>query len=149
MYLPFYLFDVSVRRENKKSKGVPPGAQRVRLSVDGLLAHAVMYAREELDMKADSLNVPHPDFDISQSVAEKTALEEYKAILLEHGLRTRSFPRAAQILRIQKIHYPFWIAYFRKGRGYDFKALDAVSGEIQGIKMRKVFLRAFRLMVEP
>jgi hypothetical protein len=44
----------------------------------------------------------------------------------------------------ERIHYPFWVAYFKRRGSYDFKALDAVSGEVQGVKMRKVFLAAFR-----
>jgi len=40
----------------------------------------------------------------------------------------------------------FWIGYILKKKGYDFRACDGISGEIQGIKMRKVFLRAFREM---
>jgi hypothetical protein len=43
-----------------------------------------------------------------------------------------------------KIYYPFWVGYFKKKKGYDFKALDAVSGEIQGVRMRRVFMRVFR-----
>lgn len=147
IYLPFHLFDVLVKRENKTQKSGPPSTQKVRLSVDGLLGHSVLYAEEGLDLE-DNRNFPVLNFVISQSDAEKTALREYKGVLLEHGLRTRSFPQADKILGSQKIYYPFWIGYFKKGRGYDFKALDAVSGEIQGIKMRKVFLQAFRNMEE-
>ena len=147
IYLPFYLFDVLVKRDNKAQKDRSPSTQRVRLSVDGILGHSVLYAKEALDL-ANSQNLPAHDFVISPSVAEEIALKEYKGTLLEHGLRTRSFPQAEKILGSQKIYYPFWIGYFRKGRGYDFKALDAVSGEIQGIKMRKVFLKAFRRMAD-
>jgi hypothetical protein len=147
IYLPFFLFDVSVKRENKIQKDGPPSTQKVRLSVDGLLGHSVMYAEEGLDLKASRV-FPVLPFVISQSEAEETALNEYKAILLEHGLRTRSFPHADKILGSQKIYYPFWIGYFKKGKGYDFKALDAVSGEIQGIKMKKVFLQAFHNLAE-
>ena len=51
-----------------------------------------------------------------------------------------------EISEPERVHYPFWVAYFKKRGAYDFKALDAVSGEIQGVKMRKVFLAAFRQM---
>ena len=32
----------------------------------------------------------------------------------------------------------------KKKKGYDFKALDAVSGEHQGVRMRKLFMNALR-----
>ncbi len=147
IYLPFYLFDLLVERENKARKEGSSGTQRVRLSVDGLLGHSVLYAYENLDLE-NNQNFQVQNFVISRSDAEKTALKEYKGILLEHGLRTRSFPQVEKIIGSQKIYYPFWIGYFKRGKGYNFKALDAVSGEIQGIKMRKVFLRALRRMAE-
>ena len=39
---------------------------------------------------------------------------------------------------------PLFMGYFKKKKGYDFKALDAVSGEIQGVRMRRVFMRVLR-----
>jgi hypothetical protein len=64
--------------------------------------------------------------------------------LLEHGLRTRTHPSAEEISEGRKVLYPFWVAYFKKKKGYDFKAIDAVSGEIQGIRMRRLFMNALR-----
>lgn len=145
--MPFYLLDVSVKRGDTAQKDVSSSTQRVRLSVDGLLGHSVMYAEEGLELQ-DNLNLPAHHFVISRPEAEKIALKEYRGILLEHGLRTRSSPQVEEVLGIQEIYYPFWIVYFKKGRGYDFKALDAVSGEIQGVKMRRVFLNAFRGMAK-
>ena len=135
VYLPFYLFDVLVEK------------QAVTLSVDGLLGHAVLYAEDALDIEKDPKTpVTSCDFVISSSTAAKTALDQYKGILLEHGLRTRSHSRAEEISEGRKIYYPFWVGYFKKKKGYDFKALDAVSGEIQGVRMRKLFMHALRKM---
>jgi hypothetical protein len=131
LYLPFYLFDVLVEKEE------------VTLSVDGLLGHAVLYAEGSLDVEKEA-KTPTCDFEISSSDAAKMALDQYKGILLEHGLRTRSHHQAEEISKERKIYYPFWVGYFKKKKGYDFKALDAVSGEVQGIKMRRVFVRALK-----
>jgi hypothetical protein len=145
IYIPYYLFDVLVKRGREAGKGGSPGSQKVRLSVDGLLGHAVLFAEESLDVE-DRQNLQAHEFSISLSEAEKIVLEEYRGILLEHGLRTRSLSQVEKILGSREIYYPFWIGYFKKGKGYDFKALDAVSGEVQGIRMRKIFLHAFRHM---
>ena len=133
VYLPFYLFDVLVEKES------------VTLSVDGLLGHAVLYTKDVLDVENDPKTpIPTCDFEISSSDAAKMALDQYKGILLEHGLRTRSHHHVEEISEGRKIYYPFWIGYFKKKKGYDFKALDAVSGEIQGIRMRRVFIKALK-----
>lgn len=73
-------------------------------------------------------------------------MEEYRWLLLEHGLRNKRKVSVQTISEPEEVHYPFWVAYFRKRGSYDFKALDAVSGEVQGVKMRKVFLAALRQM---
>jgi len=145
LYLPFYLFDVLVEKEIKGKKGGISPRQNVTLSVDGLLGHAVLYAENSLDIgKEPKMPASTCDFKISSYDAAKMALDQYKGILLEHGLRTRSHPHASEISEGKKIFFPFWIGYFKKKNGYDFKALDAVSGEIQGIRMRKLFMNALR-----
>jgi hypothetical protein len=145
IYLPFYLFDVSVKKEDKDRQEMSQPMQKVTLSVDGLLGHSVLFAIDDLAVSSEK-KARFCEFELSVSDAKKIAMSEYKALLLEHGLRTRSFPQAEETSGSRKIFYPFWIGYFRKRTGYDFKALDAVSGEIQGIKMRKVFMRAFHQM---
>jgi hypothetical protein len=80
------------------------------------------------------------------SAARETALQEYRWLLIEHGLRNKRSASVQKISGPERVHYPFWVAYFKRRQSYDFKALDAVSGEVQGIKMRKVFLAAFRHM---
>lgn len=144
VYLPFYLFDVSVEN-NEERKNARTNQHKVTLSVDGLLGDIVLYAEDCLDSEKDPKKPGlTPDFEISSSVAAKIALEKYKDILLEHGLRTRSHLGAKGISEGEKIFYPFWIGYFQRKKGYDFKALDALSGEIQGVKMRRVFIRALK-----
>lgn len=145
LYLPFYLFDVVLEKQNREQKNIHRNQQKVTLSVDGVLGHAVLYAEEGLDIES---GVKKPalacDFEISSSDAAKMALGQYRGILLEHGLRTRSHPNAKEISEGKKIYYPFWIGYFKKKKGYDFKAVDAVSGEIQGARMRRLFVRALK-----
>jgi len=145
LYLPFFLFDIAVEKETREKGRGFSGRQNVTLTVDGLLGHAVLFAENAWDVENDPK--PHVrvcEFALTSSHAADVALEQYKGVLLEHGLRTRSHARAAAISEGRKIYYPFWVAYFKKKKGYDFKALDGVSGEIQGVRMRRVFMRAFR-----
>jgi len=145
LYLPFYLFHVSVQMEGKERSKKLPLIKKVTLSVDGLLGHSVFYAKDDLDVESRTKKAVC-GFELTPSEAQKAVLNEYRAFLLEHGLRTRSASQAEEISGGKKIFHPFWIGYFQKKGRYDFIALDAVSGEIQGIKMRKVFLKAFRFL---
>jgi hypothetical protein len=147
VYLPFYLFDIQVEKESKGRIAELTPTQTVILSVDGLLGDAVLYAGSALEEEGvQEMIVPACDFAISSADAAQKAMSQYKGILLEHGLRTRSHPTAEAISGGKKIYFPFWIGYFRKKKGYDFKALDAVSGEIQGIKMRRLLIRALKIL---
>lgn len=119
--------------------------QTVGLAVDAILGASVFFVGDNLVRKAGRDGAVC-DFIQSASAARDTVLQEYRWLLLEHGLRNKRTASVEEISEPEKVHYPFWIAHFKKRGFYDFKALDAVSGEIQGVKMRKVFLAAFRQM---
>jgi len=119
--------------------------QNVGVAVDAVLGSTVFFVGETLDRKRGSDGAAC-DFAQAPSVARETAIQEYRWLLLEHGLRNKRTVSLQEISEPERVHYPFWVAYFKRRGSYDFKALDAVSGEVQGIKMRKVFLAAFRQM---
>jgi hypothetical protein len=143
LYLPFYFFQISVRMEAKKQSKKFAQLKKINLSVDGLLGHSVFYVQDDLDFESGKKSEVC-EFELTPAGARKVVLSEYRAFLLEHGLRTHSASQTEEVSGEKKIFYPFWVGYIQKRGRYDFIALDAVSGEIQGIKMRKVFLKAFR-----
>jgi hypothetical protein len=134
IYLPFYLLDIKLSIDKK-----------VTIATDGLLGCSILFVKDELKSEHTTKH-PVCDFVLPASEAQERALKEYKFILLEQDLRSRKTVIVETISDANKIYYPFWIGYYRKGKAYEFKALDALSGQIQGIKMRKVFLKALRLM---
>lgn len=134
IYLPFYLFEILLT-----------GNQNVTIAVDGLLGDSIFFVKEELKYEKKTEHFVC-DFILSPSEAQDIALKEYKWLLLQQGLRSRRNVTVEKITEAKKIFYPFWIGYFLKGKAYEFKAIDALSGQIQGIKMRKLFLKALRQM---
>lgn len=90
----------------------------------------------------------HCHFELSAVEAEEIALDQYRRLLLEHGLRNKTSTTVRHVSEPRGLLYPFWVAYFRKAGAYDFKTMDAVSGEMQGVRMRKVLLKAFRQLDE-
>jgi hypothetical protein len=137
VYLPYYFFDIEV------SQGA--GRQTVGVAVDGILGAMVFFVDDAL-VRRPGCDGASCEFVQSPSAAQETAMQEYRWLMLEHGLRNKRAASIRAISEPERVHYPFWVAYFKKRASYDFKALDAVSGEVQGIKMRKVFLAAFRRM---
>jgi len=115
----------------------------VRVAVDGLAGDVVFFVTDQLE-SASSESQVYCGFELSPAEARKIVLDQYNRMLLEHGLRNKTSTTIRSISEAREMQYPFWVAYFRRGSAYDFRSLDAVSGEVQGIRMRKVFLKAFR-----
>jgi len=135
LYLPYYCFEIELLGSNEN--------QTVNVAVDGLAGDVVFFVTTELDL-ADVADQQICEFELTADKARDVALDQYKRMLLEHGLRNKTSTTVQNISNAREMLYPFWVGYFQKGDAYDFKALDAVSGEAQGIRMRKVFLRALR-----
>lgn len=115
----------------------------MRVAVDGLAGDVVFFVTEKLE-SASSGDQQSCEFELTADAAKIVAMDQYKRMLLEHGLRNKTSTTVQKISSASQMLYPFWVAYFRNGDTYDFKALDAISGEVQGVRMRKVFLRVFR-----
>jgi len=136
IYLPFYLFEVVSSSEERK--------QEVKVCLDGLLGDNLFFFRENMAYK-DKVENPVCPFVLSPAEAQQKATDKYKWLQLEHKLRIKQKFEIGEISEGKQIFYPFWVGYFQKAGGrYDFKIMDAVSGEVQGVKMRKVFLKALR-----
>lgn len=123
------------------------GTRQVGVAVDAVLGASVFFIGDAL-VRTQGCDGAACDFVQEATAARETAMQEYRWLLLEHGLRSKRTVSIEEISDPEKVHYPFWVAYFKKRGSYDFKALDAVSGEVQGVKMRKVFLAAFRQLHE-
>lgn len=135
LYLPYHRFTI----ELSDSESNEP----VSVAVDGLVGEIVFF------VKPETAHAPPGDFqcckfELSAAEARSVVLDEYRRMLLQHCLRNKSTTTVQCVSSAVPVLYPFWIGYFRKGEAYDFSALDAVSGSVQGVRMRKVFLRAFR-----
>ena len=139
IYLPYYFFQFEISQET--------GTQKVGIAIDAVIGANVFFVGDTL-VRTAGCDGPTCDFLQSPPAAREAAENEYRWLLLEHGLRNKRKVSIAETSEAERVHYPFWVAYYKRRRSYDFKALDAVSGELQGIKMRKLFLAAFRQMAQ-
>jgi hypothetical protein len=135
IFIPFYCFEI----ELSDSPNAPP----VRVAVDGLSGDSVVFLEREVE-RAPIENELVCTCELSVNEAERVARDQYSRMLLEHGLRNKTSTTVRSIAGGDQLLYPFWIGYIQKGVAYDFRALDAVSGEVQGVRMRKVIMAALR-----
>lgn len=52
-----------------------------------------------------------------------------------------TFFENADITLTDTIEYPYWIGYYKTTKGIDFNAIDAVTGQKQGPRMKAVFIK--------
>ena len=111
--------------------------------MDGLIGHAFFSVTDEL-RTTEKQDAPLCPFVLSPSEGEERVQAWWQGVTLEQGLRRKHPIPETSIGSHRRMYYPFWVGYFATKDAYDFRAVDAVTGDKQGVRMRKVFLRAFR-----
>jgi hypothetical protein len=132
VYLPFYLFDMTFDEKIQD-----------QIALDGILGDELLFADPSIET-ISTTEEPDFRFEVSPEKAEGIALHRMRWLFLERAIRKRKMPAKIRIAQTHEIFYPFWVGYFTRRKAYDFNVLDGVSGEKQGVRMRKVCLQAFR-----
>lgn len=134
LYFPYYLHRVTVSQGGEEHEVVA--------CTDGISSGFSFLDTKQLVFSDESWVLGF-GFLVSPEDARKACLDHLRWHLVRQGLRLKVRASATEIRGTEEIHYPYWVAYFRKGSGYDFRAVDAVTGGIEGIRMRRTFLKAF------
>jgi uncharacterized protein YkuJ len=135
MYLPFYIFEVTTEDRGE--------ARNALFSADGIQGAVVPFS-PVIEVYAESTGIRIRDFVLSKERAEDRIGAHMKGLALEQSMKLRRTISVKRIEYKQKLQFPFWIVYFQKKEKYDFKAIDAISGEFTPLTMRQVFLNIFR-----
>ena len=133
-YLPNFIFNLQIRQKNGT-------LSKAKIIVDGLEGVYATYRDTTLD---ESPELPSRLIESKLSVkeAEKSGLEEFRRYLLRFSLFKKSISEIQSCKFEQKIYYPFWVGYFSRKGAFDFDAVDGISGQRQGVKMKPVFMKA-------
>ncbi len=134
VYLPYYVHTVAVSQGNDEHEIV--------VCTDGTCSAFSFFDAGEMGFREEASGEVF-DFLVSPEEAERACLDNLRWHLIRQGLRLKVKASVKEIRKIERVHYPYWVAYFKGADGYDFRAADAVTGEIQGVRMRETFLTAF------
>ncbi len=133
-YLPCYLFNATVeKRDGSSNCG--------QICVDAVRGSFAFFLGAESD---PSPLEPYRTsaFLLSIDAARGLGLDGYRRHLLLQSLKRREEASLGSFEFDREIYYPYWIGYFPRKNGFDFEAVDALSGQRQGVKMREVFIAA-------
>jgi hypothetical protein len=130
--LPVYLF--TIKLEDNKGRELTD-----LVSVDGIKGEFAFF--KEPDYEGSLFDIKDKfEFILAEKKAREIAMQEYQRFLFKNNLKTRNDVKIIELNPGRQIYYPYWIGYFKRKNGYDFEVIDAVSGSIQGMKMRPVFI---------
>jgi hypothetical protein len=132
LYLPVYLFNITT--EDFRNK-----VHSQAVAVDGLLGEYAIYEAAETSDQAVNTH-ESISFQLDEQAARTIAESEFRRILLRHNMRNTKKIRIIGCSEGRQIYYPYWIGYYKRGHGYDFVAIDGVSGEMQGVRMKPVLI---------
>ncbi len=133
-YLPNYVFKVEL--EDRKAR-----VNSMRICVDGIEGHFAYYSETKLT-EEPVLQGKSADFIISADEALELGTDEFHRMVLRQSLKKRDEINIRSITFDKNVFYPYWIGYFRRKSAYDFEAIDALSGQRQGAKMKPVIMQA-------
>ena len=134
VHLPHYIFTVDLSTKQ--------GPRTVTISVDAILGSFALFDHADINYQKETPPELF-EFTLTEEEAQEAALFEYRRVLLGYGLKRHDPVSVKTVVDCRRIYYPYWLGYFMKRGRYDFTAIDALSGQKQGVKMRKVFLLAF------
>ncbi len=139
VYLPYFWVNVETEFKGKKEILV--------IAVDAIEGIAVFPKEKfvQFEEKEDASAIP---FLLAEKGVEPAVFSAARDFSLQVGIREKLPLKIGKILSKERMYYPFWMAYYSTSKGLTFTALDAVSGAVQGVKMRQVFVRVLKLLHE-
>ncbi len=167
LHMPFHLFEARfVPGDSQQPAGTQP--RRMFVGIDALLGEAMPLAGELFEalsagelfesaspgspQAAEPPDESHPPACAPQLTAQQArpmAERFARGLVLQWAMRLKTRERLAGLVDRGLIFYPVWVGYLRRGNRYDFRAVDGLSGEPWGGKLRRMVLRAFRRLESP
>ena len=137
LYLPYFWASILTEFKGKR--------ENLTVAADALEGVAAFPNVKFVQFEERPLPQPLP-FLLSESQVEAALLAAARDFSVQVGIRQKQPLKILEISSIQRIYYPFWLAYYTTPKGLTFTALDAISGAIQGVKMRQVFVKALKML---
>lgn len=134
VYLPYYIYKAVVSQRNDEYE--------IFACMDGIRCDFSFFDEREMSFLHEPAGAAF-DFLVSPQESERACLDSFRWQIIRHGLRSKIRVSIKGIREADRIHYPYWVVYFKRRGGYDFRAADALTGELQGARLRKVLLTAF------
>jgi hypothetical protein len=132
LHLPAWLFSIWLELKNQNQV-------HETVFIDAIEGHIAFLKDVQMSPNPPK-NIRLPNFKINPDQAQQLVRDEFHRLLMQKNLKNKANASIKSMQLQNKIYYPYWIGYFRKKGAWDFKVIDGVSGELQGLKMKSVFI---------
>jgi len=136
IYLPYYVFKVVI--SSKKNK------KEIEIAVDGIGGNTTMFTSESASISEEAAGESF-GFKLTSEEAEQKALHELKWTLYENRVPLKGIYNPETVTDRKQVYFPYWVGYFLEGKNWNFKAIDALAGAPDGMRIRRVLMEAFQL----
>ncbi len=137
IYLPYFWAKLETEFKGKR--------ETLTVAVDGIEGVAAFPKTDFVRFEEGGKTGRIPFF-LREREAESAAFTAARHFSLQVGIRQKLPLKLVRFLSLERMYYPFWVGYYGSRKGFSFKALDAVSGAIQGAKMKQVFAEAIKIL---
>lgn len=135
IYLPYYFFQIRVK--NKKGE-----EREFCAAIDAILGSFSMVEKEA--MLEQELSEAEFQPKISLEEATSALEKEVRWFLVSRSMQKRERYQFLGAEPGELAWYPYWVGYYKNKSGaWEFLALDAISGILQGGPARRLFIHAF------
>lgn len=132
--VPHYSFEMIVTTRK--------GEHRITVSVDGIKGTFAFLNSKGIKIQEEGK--PACDFIITPEEARKIARNKYSEAVIHSGLIIKSTAEIKEMKTPDRLYYPYWVGYYKKGNFYDFGAVDGLSGEKTGMRLTPVLMEIIR-----
>ena len=133
--MPHFVFDLRIQQKD-------PTPAKAKICVEGLEGvYGIFNDSEMADSPEDPSRIIKSKIAVEQ--AEKSGLEEFRRYMLRFSLKKKDKFQVLSCEFEQELYYPCWVGYFKRKGAYDFEAIDGISGQRQGVKMKPFLWKQF------
>jgi hypothetical protein len=134
-YVPLHLFEILIQAEKKSWSMV--------ICCDAIMGETAIFQGQDHQHSEQAQGTVCKPTLTSEQVEEQ--VRKYgRALILDQAMGYGKKGSLQDVKFVETIFYPYWVGYFEKSGRYNFRVADGITGQLQGPKLRHLFLQALR-----
>ncbi len=134
IWIPFHLFACLFRTGGEE--------REIRTIADALTGEMVSTLDQTVELDEARPEGPAAPARLAPEEVWEAAREHTRWLVIQSGMLGGKKGETGACDYVETIAYPFWVGYLEKGKRYDVRVVDGVTGESTGPKVKRLVLSA-------